>query len=90
MLAGVEQDARWRIGVAWDGEHRYVADVFGWRLTDNPDEARTWPTRLEAVREANAFARARAWRIEYGGAAVAPVPPTDGPDPAMRHLSWRP
>ncbi|WP_231861022.1 MULTISPECIES: streptomycin-6-phosphate phosphatase [Frankia] len=76
----VEQDVRWRIDVAWDGEHRYIADELGWRLTDDPHEARTWPTRPQAVREATAFARARAWRIEYGGAAIAPVPAIWGPD----------
>ncbi|WP_261574989.1 streptomycin-6-phosphate phosphatase [Frankia gtarii] len=82
MLAGVEQGVAWRIEVAWDGEHRYIADVCGWRLTDDPDGARTWPTRLQAVREASAFTRAQAWRIEYGGAAIAPVPAaTGGPGP---------
>lgn len=83
MLAGVEHDGPWRIGVAWDGEHRYVADVFGWRLTDDPDEAWTWPTRGQAVREAGAFARDRAWCEEYGGAAIAPVPTATAP-PARR------
>ncbi|KJE25303.1 hypothetical protein FF36_00436 [Frankia torreyi] len=87
MLVAVEQDVRWRINVAWDGEHRYLADALDWRLTDDPREAQTWPTRLQAVREANAFARARAWRIEYGGAVIAPVPSTGTPDPTVRYLS---
>ncbi|EIV92176.1 hypothetical protein [Frankia sp. QA3] len=86
----MEQDGTWRIEVAWDGEHRYVADVLGWRLTDAPDEARTWPTRLQAVREASAFARARAWRYEYGGAAIAPVPTTGDPGPTAGERSPRP
>jgi hypothetical protein len=83
----VDQDGPWRIEVVWDGVTCYVADILGWQLTADPGEARTWPTRLQAAREAGAYARARAWRNEYGGTTVAPVADVGNPGPPARERS---
>jgi hypothetical protein len=73
--------ARWRVAVLWAGRRRYLAaggpDGQPWRLA-GADEALDWPHH-QAVRMLWELRRAQAWRQEYAGAELVPVPPVDGP-----------